>query len=66
MPNITVKMKNGTVNQFPDNGRPGGSYCNSVRYEGAFVIVRDVWGAETAYPAADVEKVEKQQERRGW
>ena len=29
----------------------------NVRYQGAFAIVKDEWGAETAFPAADIEEV---------
>ena len=28
-----------------------------MRYQGAFAIVKDEWGAETAFPAADIEEV---------
>lgn len=50
-------MKDGTVKHFPHEIRPGGSWTNTVRYEGAFVIVSDVWGNETAIPAVDVVEV---------
>lgn len=46
-------------------GEPGGSYTKSVRYEGQFVIVRDEWHKETAFPVSDVKEVESTPER-GW
>lgn len=65
MTNITITLKDGTVKRFPHEGRPGGSYTKTVRYEGAFVIVVDEWGTETAYPAADVREV-RSDPHRGW
>lgn len=64
MANITIKMKNGEVKKFPHEGRPGGSYTKTVRYEGMFVIVKDEWGKETAIPATDIEEVEVLPTRR--
>lgn len=57
MANITIKMKDGTVRDFPHERRPGGSYSKSVRYEPGFVVVTDEYYNETAIPAADVEEV---------
>ena len=65
MANIKITMKDGTIKDFPDRGRPGGSYCNSLRYEGVFAIVKDVWGAETAVPAADIAEIKKDSDDRG-
>jgi hypothetical protein len=55
---VQITLKTTVVHTFEDYGRAGGSYSNEVRYEGAFVIVRDVYGKETAFPAADVARVE--------
>ena len=57
MANITVKMKDGTVRKFPHEGRAGGSYSKTVRYEGEMVIITDEWFKQTAIPVADVEEV---------
>ena len=35
MANITVKMKDGSVREFPHKDRPGGSYTKTAKYEGA-------------------------------
>ena len=59
MADIRIKMKDGTVKEFPHRGRPGGSYTKSVRYEGGFVIVTDEWYAETAIPSELVAEVVK-------
>jgi hypothetical protein len=56
---IKVTMRDGMVHEFQDSDRPGGSYRGSVRYEGDWVVVRDVWGEETAFPADLVERVDK-------
>jgi hypothetical protein len=66
MSDIVITMKDGTVREFKERGRPGGSYSQTVRYEGAFVIVMDEWRSETAIPAADVSEVKKSGERGGW
>ena len=55
--NITVKMKDGTEKKFMHEGRPGGSYTKTIKYNGAFVVIRDEYDRETAIPAADIEEV---------
>ena len=65
MANITITMKDSTVRRFLHEGRAGGSYTKTIRYEGAFVIVTDEWGTETAIPAADVAEV-RVDPHRGW
>jgi len=65
MSNITITMKDGKVHNFPHEGRAGGSYTKSLRYEGAFVIVRDEYHNETAFPASDVAQV-NEQPHRSW
>jgi hypothetical protein len=57
MANITVKMKDGTVREFKHEGRAGGSYTKSVKYEGGFVIIEDEYYKRTAIPAADIVEV---------
>lgn len=57
MASIYVKMKDGTTKVFPHEGRAGGSYTKSIRYEGAFVIIKDEWDNETAIPANDIAEV---------
>jgi hypothetical protein len=66
MANITIKMKDGTVRKFPHQGRPGGSYTKSVRYEPGFVVVIDEYRKETAIPAADISQVDYDPEIRSW
>jgi hypothetical protein len=66
MASITITMKDGSTREFPHEGRGGGSYSKSVRYEGGFVIVTDEWGKETAIPSSDVKEVVKKPERYGW
>jgi len=54
----------GEVKNFPDERRPGGSWTNSVRYEGEFVIYKDVWGETTAWPKDLVAEVTTKE--RSW
>jgi len=54
MSDIIVKMKDGTKKDFPDSGAPGGSYCNSVQYKGAFAIIEDAYGNKTSIPSQDI------------
>ena len=64
MANITVKMKDGTIRNFREEGRPGGSFSNKVRYEGSMVIIVDEWYKETAIPVEDVAEVVKESPER--
>lgn len=57
MADITIKFKDGTVRKFPHEGRAGGSYTKSVKYEGAFVVVTDEYGKTNAFPAQDIAEV---------
>lgn len=57
MASITVKMKDGTVRDFPHEGRAGGSYTKTVKYEGAFAVIEDEYGKRTAIPACDIAEV---------
>lgn len=61
MTDITVKMKDGTIREFPHKGRAGGSYTKKVSYEGAMVIIEDEWYKRIAIPVNDIaEVIEKQ------
>lgn len=61
---IRITFRDGTVQEFPEQHRPGGSYSNSVRYAGEFVIFEDVWSATTAWPKDLVAEVKT--EGRSW
>ena len=65
MPHITIKFKDGAVREFKQETRPGGSYSNSVKYDNGFVVVTDVWGKRTAFPAEMIAEVEETPDRRG-
>lgn len=66
MQSITIKFRDGSVREFPHQGRAGGSYSKRVRYEGQFVIVTDEWHNETAFPVETVAEVYEKNERPGW
>jgi len=63
---ITIKLKDGTTREFPDNGRAGGSWSTSVKFEGGFVTVTDEWGKRTSFPAGDVAEVIDTPNRGAW
>lgn len=64
MASIYVEMKDGTTKSFPHEGRAGGSYTKSIRYEGAFVIIKDEWDNEIAIPVNDIAEVKVNRDRR--
>ena len=43
---------------FEERYRPGGSWGNSIRYEGAFAIIKDAYENETAIPAENIEYIQ--------
>ncbi len=57
MASIEIIFKDGTKREFLHQGRAGGSYTKKVRYEGGFVIVRDEYYKETAFPADDIKEI---------
>ena len=63
MANITVKMKDGTVREFPHKGRAGGSYTKTLKYEGAFAVITDEWYCKTAIPAEDIAEIKTTPDR---
>lgn len=56
---ITILFRDGSKREFKHEGRGGGSYTKSVRYEGGFVIITDEWYSETAFPQELVAEVRK-------
>lgn len=65
MASIKIKFRDGTEREFRHTGRAGGSYTKSVRYEGSFVVVRDEWDNENAFPQEIVAEVITNAEQRG-
>jgi len=63
MASVTVKMRDGSVREFKERGRPGGSYSMHLRYEIGFVVVTDEWNEETAIPTELVAEVVKERDR---
>lgn len=64
MASIYVEMKDGTKKSFPHEGRAGGSYTKSIRYEGAFAIIKDEYDCETAIPVNDIAEIKVDRDRR--
>ena len=48
--NIIVQMRDGTQRKFPHEGRAGGSYTKTLRYEPGFIVITDEYHRETAIP----------------
>lgn len=65
MQSIVLKFVDGTERRFDHKGRSGGSYTIGVKYEGAFVIVTDEWGASSAFPSERVAEVQAKPLRSG-
>lgn len=65
MATIVVHFRDGTKREFVEKGRAGGSYCVSAAFKEGWLVVRDEWGHETAYPSDLVARVEKESPR-GW
>jgi hypothetical protein len=66
MASIRILMKDGTTREFPHEGRAGGSYSKSVKFEGNFVVITDEWDNRTAFPAEDVAEVQERPTRGCW
>lgn len=54
---IQIKFRDGTDAVFKHEGRAGGSYTKTIRYEGNFVIVKDEWGKEFVYPSDTIKEI---------
>lgn len=63
MASFTIKMKDGTVKEFPHRGRPGGSYTKSIRYETGFAVIKDEYGDETSIPTDEISEITKHNDR---
>ena len=59
-------MKDGSVQDFPETSRSGGSYCTSLRYEEGFAVIQDAYGRETSIPSADIAKIIKEPTMGSW
>lgn len=64
MSNITIKLKDGSTREFRHEGRPGGSYTKTLKFEGGFAIVEDEWSKRIAIPAEDIAEIVETPERR--
>jgi len=62
---VTVTLKGGEKRRFDKDGFRG-DMEPSVEYEGVFAIVRDQYGAKTAFPADSVQEITIDAPRRNW
>lgn len=58
MQRIVVTLKTGEKKEFVRQFRAGGSWCLSGQFKGEWYVVTDEWGAQTAFSAFEVERVE--------
>jgi len=58
MASIKIKMKDRTIRDFPHEGRAGGSWTKTIKYEGVFAIIIDEWGMQIALPVSDIKEVQ--------
>jgi len=58
MANIVIKFKDGTEAVFKHEGRPGGSYTKTLRYEGNFAVVRDEYDREYSFPSETIKEIQ--------
>lgn len=66
MATYRLYMRDGTVKEFIDRGRPGGSYAQSLRYETGFVVITDCYGGETSIPTGDIREITKEATQGAW
>jgi len=66
MANITVVFIDDTKKEYIDNGAPGGSYEQAIRYEGDFVIITNAHGSEHAIPSSRIKEVVVHNTRRSF
>lgn len=58
MATVIIKWKDKIPETVRDNGAPGGSYEQTVRYEGGFAIITDAYGGERAIPCQNIKEIE--------
>lgn len=58
MSHVRVVYIDGTVEDFPETSRPGGSWHTTYRLEGGFCVIEDAYGSATAIPSHLIKKVE--------
>ncbi len=56
--NIKVIFRDGTEREFKHMERPGGSWTNTIRYEGSFAVIKDAYEQETAFPVDIIKEIE--------
>lgn len=61
---IYLTMKDGTRRTFEDHGAAGGSYCQSMRAEIGFVVIKDAYGKCTWIPSDEIAEIEQASTRR--
>jgi hypothetical protein len=66
MSDVTIHFRDGTKKELKEGSRSGGSWTQSVRYEGSAVVIIDVWGNTTAFPLDLVARIETRETRSGW
>ena len=63
MSNIYITFTNGKKKSFLHQGRAGGSWTKSIRYEGGFAIITDEWHEETIFPNRLIKEIKVEPHR---
>jgi hypothetical protein len=57
MSSIKVKMKDGTIKDFPHVGCPGRKCTKLLHFEGVVAVITDEHFKKTVIPVADIEEI---------
>ena len=63
MPSYKVRMRDGTVKEFPHKGRAGGSWTKTIKYEPGFVVITNEYHQRTSIPTDLIEEIIETPER---
>ena len=66
MQDIRIVMRDGTTRDFPHQGRAGGSYTKTIKYEGSMAIITDEWGKQIVIPVELIAEVQVNPARGYW
>lgn len=54
-----ITMKDGTIREFKEETRPGGSWSTHGEQSGNFFVITSVWGKKTYIPISDIAEIEQ-------
>lgn len=60
---IEITFKDGTVRNYKDERRPGGSYRQTIKSIPGFIVIKDVWGNVTHIADDTIKEIKYNEER---